>query len=137
MQQGRNSSGGLPSGPPSAVATAAATAAAAAAAALSGSCWGSSGNGGVVGGGNTSGAGAPNAGASGGVPSDSAASGVEMRAISKLSTFMSIPHLMGRRFNGKSVLQLKSAGDISWRKGQKLWKPLWRKLNLVVRRVAE
>jgi hypothetical protein len=41
------------------------------------------------------------------------------------------------RVNGKSVLQLESAGDVSWRKGQKLWRPLCRKLNLVVRRVAE
>jgi hypothetical protein len=41
------------------------------------------------------------------------------------------------RVNGKSVLQRVTGGDVSLRKGQKLWKLLWRNLILVIQRVAE
>jgi hypothetical protein len=40
-------------------------------------------------------------------------------------------------FGGTSVLQMERAGDTAWRQGQKHGNQVFRKVNLVMRRVAE
>lgn len=63
----------------------------------------------------------------------------QVRVIPEPRTFQSVQHLMlwanQPRFEGKSVLQLESAGDIKWRSQRPVDRVLWRKLSLVVRRV--
>lgn len=88
-------------------------------------------------------AGAPPGPASGTDGGGSSSSGVKVavRVIPELRSFKSVAEVMRwasvPRFGGKSVLELESAGDIEWRRGQKNSKVVWRKVSLVIRRVSE
>ena len=69
------------------------------------------------------------------------AAAVGPRAIPQLKDFSSPSQLLAwanrKQFGGRSVVEMEDAGDTKWRTQQRCGNQLWRKVNLVLRRIAE